>query len=139
MVTATATVTGTVGSKTVPTYTKPTSQPSEKIFLKCHDGSICAIGMLLPGQTVIHGQLLRKGNTVVSITKHSSALYIGMAKVLPIIDVLGYDGQNSSFSSSPSHSDSTPHNSKRKSYINMKLCGYVGFCNAKRLVILTCL
>ena len=29
------------------------------------------------------------------ITKHSSALYIGMAKVLPIIDVLGYDGQNS--------------------------------------------
>ena len=43
------------------------------------------------------------------ITKHSSALYIGMAKVLPIIDVLGYDGQNSSFSSSPSsHSDSTP-------------------------------
>ena len=41
-----------------------------------------------------------------SITKHSSALYIGMAKVLPIIDVLGYDGQNS-FSSS-SCSDSTP-------------------------------
>ena len=34
------------------------------------------------------------------ITKHSSALYIGMAKVLPIIDVLSYDGQNSSFSSS---------------------------------------
>ena len=31
-----------------------------------------------------------------TITKHSSALYIGMAKVLPIIDVLGYDGQNSS-------------------------------------------
>ena len=42
------------------------------------------------------------------ITKHSSALYIGMAKVLPIIDVLGYDGQNSSFSSSPPYSDSTP-------------------------------
>ena len=34
---------------------------------------------------------------LVSITKHCSALYIGMAKVLPIIDVLGYDGQNSSF------------------------------------------
>ena len=36
---------------------------------------------------------------------------IGMAKVLPIIDVLGYDGQNSSFSSSPPpppYSDSTP-------------------------------
>ena len=37
---------------------------------------------------------------------------IGMAKVLPIIDVLGYDGQNSSFSSPPppssSYSDSTP-------------------------------
>ena len=29
------------------------------------------------------------------ITKHSSAFYIGMAKVLPIIDVLGYDEQNS--------------------------------------------
>ena len=44
------------------------------------------------------------------ITKHSSALYIGMAKVLPIIDELGYDGQNSSFSSSPPppRSDSTP-------------------------------
>ena len=45
------------------------------------------------------------------ITKHSSALYIGIAKVLPIIDVLGYDGQNSSFSSSSSSfscSDSTP-------------------------------
>ena len=26
------------------------------------------------------------------ITKHSSALYIGMTKVLPIINVLGYDG-----------------------------------------------
>ena len=47
------------------------------------------------------------------ITKHSSASYIGMAKVLPIIDVLGYDGPNSSFSSSsssssPPYSDSTP-------------------------------
>ena len=40
------------------------------------------------------------------ITKHSSALYIGMAKVLPIIDVLDYDGQNSSFSSSSSSSSS---------------------------------
>ena len=29
------------------------------------------------------------------ITKHSSGLYIGVAKVLPIIDVLGYDGQKS--------------------------------------------
>ena len=36
--------------------------------------------------------------------KAQYALYIGMAKVLPIIDVLGYDGQNSSFSSC---SDST--------------------------------
>ena len=42
------------------------------------------------------------------ITKHYCALYIGMAKVLPIIDVLGYDGQNSSFSSSSPPSDSTP-------------------------------
>ena len=60
-----------------------------------------------------------------SITKHSSALYIGIAKVLPIIDVLGYDGQNSSFSSSSSSSscsDSTPI-TKREPYINMKLCG----------------
>ena len=47
--------------------------------------------------------------SLIVITKHSSALYIGMAKVLPIIDVLGYDGQNSSFSSSsPPPSDSTP-------------------------------
>ena len=42
---------------------------------------------------------------------------IGMAKVLPIIDVLGYDGQNSSFSSSSppssSRSDSTPITQKR--------------------------
>ena len=47
----------------------------------------------------------------IHITKHSSALYIAMAKVFPIIDVLGYDGQNSSFSSSsssPPYSDSTP-------------------------------
>ena len=43
------------------------------------------------------------------ITKHSSALYIGMAKVLPIIDVLGYDGQNSSFSSSSSSSPPPPY------------------------------
>ena len=46
----------------------------------------------------------------ISQRKHSSALYIGMAKVLPIIDVLDYDGQNSSFSSSPPSpcSDLTP-------------------------------
>ena len=57
---------------------------------------------------------------ILHITKHSSALYIGMAKVLPIIDVLGYDGQNSSFSSSSSssppsssRSDSTPITQKR--------------------------
>ena len=42
------------------------------------------------------------------ITKHDSDLYIGMTKVLPIIDVLGYDGQNSSFSSPSPCSDSTP-------------------------------
>ena len=47
------------------------------------------------------------------ITKHSSALYIGMAKVLPIIDI--YDGQNSSFSSSPP-SDSTPITQKGAIY-----------------------
>ena len=42
-----------------------------------------------------------RGTTLYIITKHSSALYIGMAKVLPIIDLLGYDWQNSSFSSYP--------------------------------------
>ena len=31
------------------------------------------------------------------------------------------------------------HNSRRKPYMNMKICGYVGFRNGKRLVILTCL
>ena len=45
--------------------------------------------------------------TFLFITKYDSALYIGMAKVLPIIDLLGYNGQNSSFSSPP-YSDSTP-------------------------------
>ena len=57
---------------------------------------------------------------VLIITKHSSALYIGIAKVLPIIDVLGYDGQNSSFSSSPPppppYSDSTPITQKEAIY-----------------------
>ena len=43
------------------------AQSSEKIFVKCRDGSICAIGRLLPEQTVIHGQPLREGNVVVSI------------------------------------------------------------------------
>ena len=73
------------------------------------------------------------------ITKHSSALYIGMVKVLPIIDVLGYDGQNSSFFFFFFSFRFDTHNSKNKPYVNMKLCGYVGFHNAKRLVILTCL
>ena len=76
---------------------------------------------------------------VIPIYKALLCFVIGMAKVLPIIDILGYDGQNSSFSSSSSPpSDSTPITQKG-SHINMKLCGYVGFCNAKRLVILTCL
>ena len=70
------------------------------------------------------------------ITKHGSALHIGMAKILSIIDVLGYDGQNSSFSSPPFYSDSIPITQKRNR-INMKLCGYVSFHNVKRLVILT--
>ena len=72
-----------------------------------------------------------------NITKHSSALYIGMAKVLPIIDVFRYDGQNSSFFFSLFRFNT--HNSKRKPYITIKRCEYVDFCNAKRLVILTCL
>ena len=44
-----------------------------------------------------------------AITKNSSALYIGIAKVLHIMNVLGYDGLNSSFSSPPPPpSNSTP-------------------------------
>ena len=52
-----------------------------------------------------HQLMHRKGSPVTI----SSALYIGMAKVLPIIGVLGYNGQNSSFSSSPPCSDSSCH------------------------------
>ena len=96
------------------------------------------VGLLSNKSTsLLHNSM--RYNTFSIITKHSSALYIGMAKVLPIIDVLGYDGQNSSFSSSSPYSDSTPITQKRKPYIIMKLCEYVGFCNAKRLVILICL
>ena len=52
------------------------------------------------------------------ISQSTVVLCIGVAKVLPIIDVLGYDGQNSSFSSpssssSSSPSDSTPITQKR--------------------------
>ena len=47
-----------------------------------------------------------------SLYRVSTDTLIGMAKVLPIIDVLGYNGHNSSFSSSssspPPYSDSTP-------------------------------
>ena len=75
---------------------------------------------------------LRSGMCSTTITKCSSALYIGMAKILSVIDVLGYDGHNSSFSSPssppPPHSDSTSITKKG----NMKLCGYVGFHKAKR-------
>ena len=48
-----------------------------------------------PGRntTTISGQ--SRGRPKKIVTKHSSALYMGMTKVLPIIDVLGYDGQNS--------------------------------------------
>ena len=67
-----------------------------------HPFSICKIFHLLV--ELNNERYTRDG---IEITKHSSALYIGIAKVLPIIDVLGYDGQNSSFSSS-SCSDSTP-------------------------------
>ena len=76
----TATKTGTLTTNTSPaisstattvtnTVPKATTieQPLEKIFLKSRDGNICAIGRLLPEQTVIHGQPLGKGNGVVSI------------------------------------------------------------------------
>ena len=52
------------------------------------------------------------------ITKQCSALYIGMAKVLPIIDVLGYDGQNSSFSSSSSSCSDSSHITQKRSHIS---------------------
>ena len=75
-----------------------------------------------------------------SLYRVSTDTLIGMAKVLPMIDVLGYDGQNSSFSSfsssPPSRSDLTPITQKEAIY---QLCEYVGFCNGKRLVILKCL
>ena len=45
----------------------------------------------------------------IPIYKALLCFVIGMAKVLPIIDVLGYDGQNSSFSSSSSSSSSPPY------------------------------
>ena len=60
-----------------------------------------------------------------------------MAEVLSIIDVLDYDGQNSSIFFFSFRFNT--HNSKRKAYINMKLCEYIGFRNRKRLVILKCL
>ena len=47
-----------------------------------------------------------------------------MAKVLPIVDVLGYDGHLLLV---------------QIKHSNMKHYGYVGFHNGKRLVILTCL
>ena len=50
-----------------------------------------------------------------SLSQSTVVFCIGMAKVLPFIDVLGYDGQNSSFSSSLS--DSTPITQKG-SYIS---------------------
>ena len=43
------------------------------------------------------------------------------------------------FSSSSSSLRLNTYNSRRKLYISMKLCGYVGFCNEKRLVTLVCL
>ena len=61
----------------------------------------------------------RREGQFLKITKHGSPLYIGMAKVLPIIDVLGYDEQNSSFSSPP-YSDSTPITQKG-SHISMQI------------------
>ena len=41
--------------------------------------------------------------------------------------------------SSPPHSGSTPITQEGSHYINIKLFGYVDFCNRKRLFILTCL
>ena len=63
----------------------------------------------------------------------SSACIIGMAEVLPIIDVLGYDEENNYCSSSPSPSDSTPITQKGSHILH----GFVDFHNEKRLVILT--
>ena len=53
----------------------------------------------------------------IPIYKALLCFVIGMTKVLPIINVLGYDGQNSSFSSSPPpYSDSTPITQKEAIY-----------------------
>ena len=69
------------------------------------------------------------------ITKHSSASNKGMTKILPIIDVLGYDGQNLHFLLLLLLLLLIQIQPKRKPYINMKYFGYVGFCNAMRLLI----
>ena len=51
---------------------------------------------------------------IIIITKHGSALYIGMAKALSIIDVLGYDRQNS--------------NPRRAGYGSCRVCVCVCVC-----------
>ena len=51
-------------------------------------------------------QAIESTTVEVEVSQSTVVLCIGMAKVLPIVDLFGYDGQNSSFSSSPS--ESTP-------------------------------
>ena len=53
---------------------------------------------------------------------------IGMAKVLPIVDISGYDGM---YGADVLSYDGHSHN-----YISMN--GYIGFHNMKRLLTLTC-
>ena len=81
----------------------------------------------LHGRVILHAHANFQYITstiVLCITKHSSALHIGMAKVLPIVDVLGYDGQNSSFSSPPPPpSDSTPITQKGNHILTLNSVG----------------
>ena len=57
---------------------------------------LCSTYSLLCSLRVPENMLSKISQSMVElrIAKHGSALNIGMAKVLPIIDVLGYDGQN---------------------------------------------
>ena len=58
---------------------------------------------------------------------------VPLYRVLSIIDVLGYDGQNFSFP----YCLSSPHSDSKAMYQH-ETCGYIGFCNGKGMVILTC-
>ena len=78
------------------------------------------VKMFVSNNNALPSKKLRGTGLKFCITKHSSAFYRD-GQGPPIIDVLGYDGQNSSFSSPSSSSsssssppsDSTPITQKR--------------------------